>query len=100
MSASDRSGGCTSPDGRCVMLTDGELRSVIQQAEHDADVCTRLCSVDGRCGESGYTIHHNGLGPLDTGEQQVSARWVLTLREDQLIPWLTAWLIATHNRQH
>jgi len=82
------------------MLTDGELRSVIQQAQHDADLCTRFCSVGGRSGESGYTIHHNGLGLSDTGEQQVSAGWVLKLPEDQLLPWLTAWLIAMHNRQH
>jgi hypothetical protein len=82
------------------MLTDGGLRSAIKQAQRDADVCTRLCSVDGRCGESGYTIHHNGLGSSDTGEQRISAGWVLRLPESQLLPWLTAWLIATHNKQH
>ena len=82
------------------MLTDGKLRSMIMQAQAEAGVCTRLCSVGGRCGESGYAIHHNGLGSSDTGEQRVSARWVLALPEYQLLPWLTAWLIATHHRQH
>jgi hypothetical protein len=82
------------------MLTASELRTVIKQAQGDAFVCTRFCSVGGRCGESGYTIHHNGLGPSDTGEQLVSAGWVLKLSEYQLLPWLTAWLIATHNGQH
>ena len=82
------------------MLTTSELHALIKQAQYDADLCTRFCSVGGRCGESGYTIHHNGLGPSDTGEQRVSARWVLSLPEYQLLPWLTAWLIATHNTQH
>ena len=82
------------------MLTTDQLRSVIKQARRDADVCTRFCVVGGECGESGYTIHHNGLGPADTGEQRVFDGWVLRLPEHHLAPWLTAWLIATHSGQH
>jgi hypothetical protein len=82
------------------MLTTDELRRVIKQARRDADVCTRFCVVRGECVESGYTILHNGLGPSDTGEQRVYAGWVLKLPEYQLAPWLTAWLIATHQGQH
>jgi len=81
------------------MLTTDELRTVLEHAWRDAAVCTRFCSVGGACDESSYTIHHNGLGPSDTGEHRVTAGWVLKLPEYQLLPWLTAWLIATHNRQ-
>jgi hypothetical protein len=82
------------------MLTTDELRIVIEQAQRAANVCTRFCVVGGQCGESTYTIHHNGLGPSDTGEQRVSAGWVLKQPEYQLKLWLTAWLIATHHGQH
>jgi hypothetical protein len=82
------------------MLTTDELRRVIKQARDVADVCTRFCVVRGECDESGYTILHNGLGPSDTREQRVYAAWVLKLPEYQLLPWLTAWHIATRNRQH
>jgi hypothetical protein len=81
------------------MLTTDELRRVIKQARRDADVCTRFCVVRGECEESGYAILHNGLGPSDTGEQRVYAGWVLKLPEYQLVPWLTAWVIATHKGQ-
>lgn len=82
------------------MLTTDELHTVLEQAWRDAGVCTRLCSVGGTGDESSYTIHHNGLGPSDTGAQRVNAGWVLKLPEYQLLPWLTTWIIATHNRQH
>jgi len=82
------------------MLRTDQLHIVIKQAQRDADVCTRFCGVGAKCGESGYTIHHNGLGPSDTGEQRVYARWVLRLPEHHLTLWLAAWLIATHNGQH
>ena len=82
------------------MLTTDELRSVIKQARRDAGVCTRFCVVRGECGESGYTIHHNGLGPSDTSERRVYAGWVLDLPKYQLVPWLTAWRIATHQGVH
>jgi hypothetical protein len=81
------------------MLTTDELRNAIEQAQCDADICTRFCAVGGTCGESVYMIHHNGVGSSDTREQRVYAGWVLTLSEDQLRPWLTAWLIATHEGQ-
>ena len=79
------------------MLTTDELRTMLKRAQRDADVCTRFCSVGGTCDEAGYTIHHNGLGPADTGKQRVYAEWALRLPEYQLLPWLTAWLVATHN---
>jgi hypothetical protein len=82
------------------MLTTDELRSVIKQARRDADVCTRFCVARAECGESGYTIYHNGLGPSDTAEQRIYAEWVLELPGYQLGPWLTAWFIATHKGQH
>ena len=82
------------------MLTTDELRSVIKRARRDADVCTRFCVARGACDESGYTIHHNGLGPSDTSEQRIYAGWVLDLSEYQILPWLTAWLVALHNGQH
>jgi hypothetical protein len=81
------------------MLTTDALRNAIEQAQGDADVCTRFCAVGGTCGESVYRIHHNGVGSSDTREHQVSAGWVLKLSEDQLRPWLTAWLTATHDGQ-
>ena len=68
------------------MLTTDELRIVLKQARREADICTRFCSVGGTCDEASYTIHHNGLGPSDTGEQWVYANWVLKLPEYQLLP--------------
>ena len=82
------------------MLTTDELRRVIKQARRDADVCTRFCVVRGECDEAGYMILHNGLGPSDTDGQRIYAAWVLGLPGYQLVPWMTAWLIATHRGQH
>jgi hypothetical protein len=81
------------------MLTTDELGIVLEQARRAAGVCTRFCVVGGVCGESGYTVYHNGLGPSDTSEQRIYAAWVLRQPENQLALWLTAWLIATHKGQ-
>jgi hypothetical protein len=78
------------------MLTTDELGIAIKHAQRAAGVCTRFCAVGGTCGESGYRIHHNGLGSSDTSEQQMFEGWILELPEDLLILWLAAWLRATH----
>jgi hypothetical protein len=85
---------------RCVMLTSDELSQAIVQAQREATVCTRFCTVGGERGESGYAIYHNGLGSSDTSKQIVSHEAVLRLSEQQLIRWLVLWLVATHKRQH